>query len=785
MTNVLRLGPWKIGNNSLILKQWTPSFSGEMEKVTRVLVWTLFSGLDPYLWSEIVLSKIASKVDKPLFADLSTTNKEKLSFARVLVEIDLSQDFVDSVVINTPFLGQITQQEDTNPIVAPPVVESASYDADPILDGTFTEFFGPSEGAICSSSSSKDPLLEVLPLMNQFQLLEQGEIQQDFEQEQHVSQELGDSLDLHLSMVYGSNDAQERHRLWSGSADVSSAEPWLVLGDFNVVRQPSEKLSNTPPVLQEMVEFNDYLAFSKLDNLTSSGCDMTWNNEQDLNSTVWSKVNRVLANPDWLASLPDSFALFQEAGLSDHSPLLVHVNNDRKRMKRFSFLNSWIDHPAYLATVAAAWTTEKKGSPMFSLFEKLKSVKYALTKFHKENFNNISLRVKNAKTALVECQRMLIADPFSADLIHKEKMLLASYSHLKESELKILYQRAKVSERQHQQVIGAIKDQKGQLHTDFPSVNQAFQNYYQHLLGTSFEVADLDWDFISSGTTVTSYGSTDLTKDITTKEIRNVVFRMDSNSNPGLDGFSAGFFKSAWPIIAQDFCKAVAHFFHSNHMSKQANSTLISLIPKKATPSAVTDYRHISCCTVFYKIVSKILDNRIQSVLPSLVGPEQAAFVKNINIFENIMLSQTLVKGYNRSNISPKCLIKVDIKKAFDSLQWNFIANMLKGFGFAQKFADWALGCITSPWHLRTLCTHPNVSHHPKCSRINLTHLIFADDLMIFTRGDAPSVQVIQKVLQQFVGFSGLHANIEKTNIYFGGVHSDIKATILAATGFS
>ncbi|XP_074315733.1 uncharacterized protein LOC141651943 [Silene latifolia] len=182
-------------------------------------------------------------------------------------------------------------------------------------------------------------------------------------------------------MVYGSYDVHERQRLWSGLADVSSAEPWLVLGDFNVVRQPSEKLSNTPPVLQEMIEFNDCLAAFNLDDRTSSGCEMTWNNKQDLNSRVWSKLDRVLANPGWLASLPDSFALFQEAGFSDHSPVLVHVSNDSKKVKRFSFLNSWIDHPAYLAIVAAAWTAEKTGSPMFSLFEKLKSVRTALTKF--------------------------------------------------------------------------------------------------------------------------------------------------------------------------------------------------------------------------------------------------------------------------------------------------------------------------------------------------------------------------------------------------------------------
>ncbi|XP_074283806.1 uncharacterized protein LOC141608342 [Silene latifolia] len=188
------------------------------------------------------------------------------------------------------------------------------------------------------------------------------------------------------------------------------------------------------------------------------------------------------------------------------------------------------------------------------------------------------------------------------------------------------------------------------------------------------------------------------------------------------------------------------------------------------------------------------------------------------------MLSQTLVKGYNRANISPRCMIKVDIRKAFDSLQWSFIANMLSGLGFPQQFIGWVLGCIQTPWYylkingelsgffqgkigirhgdplspylfmlsmevlsryLRTLCGKPLVSYHPKCSRLKLNHLIFADDLMVFVRGDVPFVAAVKSTLSLFAELSGLHANIEKTNIYFGGVHPDVKGVMLAATGFS
>ncbi|XP_074300724.1 uncharacterized protein LOC141632033 [Silene latifolia] len=86
---------------------------------------------------------------------------------------------------------------------------------------------------------------------------------------------------------------------------------------------------------------------------------------------------------------------------------------------------------------------------------------------------------------------------------------------------------------------------------------------------------------------------------------------------------------------------------------------------------------------------------------------------------------------------------------------------------------------------LRTLCLQPLVSYHPKCSQLGLTHLIFADDLMVFVRGDVPSVLAVQQALASFASISGLHANVDKTQIYFGGVVQEVRDAILISTGFS
>ncbi|XP_074319512.1 uncharacterized protein LOC141656500 [Silene latifolia] len=205
-------------------------------------------------------------------------------------------------------------------------------------------------------------------------------------------------------------------------------------------------------------------------------------------------------------------------------------------------------------------------------------------------------------------------------------------------------------------------------------------------------------------------------------------------------------------------------------MSKQPSTTLLALIPKKAVVATMMDYRPIACCTVFYKTVSKILCVHLKPFLSQIVGKEQGAFVQGRNIFENIMLTLSLVKGYGQKGVSPRCLIKVDIKKAFDSLQWEFIDKMLQYYNFPPEFKNWILGCITSTWF---------------SLKINGDRVgFFKDDLMLFVRGDIPFVVTVTQALKSFAKMSGLCANPEKTNIYMGGVRDNIKQGILQGTGY-
>lgn len=100
---IFRGGPWSWGNSVLILKEWAPNFDVSLNTMTHLPIWVLFPGLDPSFWNFKHLSKLASGLGKPLHADTYTTNKAKLEFARVLVEIDISLDLQYSLIVSTPF----------------------------------------------------------------------------------------------------------------------------------------------------------------------------------------------------------------------------------------------------------------------------------------------------------------------------------------------------------------------------------------------------------------------------------------------------------------------------------------------------------------------------------------------------------------------------------------------------------------------------------------------------------------------------------------------------------
>ncbi|KAL0288554.1 UNVERIFIED_CONTAM: hypothetical protein Sradi_7095400 [Sesamum radiatum] len=282
--------------------------------------------------------------------------------------------------------------------------------------------------------------------------------------------------------------------------------------------------------------------------------------------------------------------------------------------------------------------------------------------------------------------------------------------------------------------------------------------------------------------------------------------------------------KIAWLKGGEDVCRAVMEFFNNGSLLKQLNATLITLIPKVQLPTKVGDFRPISCCNVVYKIITKIMVKRMQLVLEKLVDNCQNAFVPGRSISDNILLAQELLSGYNQKKLPPRCTIKVDLQKAYDMVNWDYLLAVLRLFKFPNRFILWVEQCITtasfsislngtvhgflsqhsglrqgdpiSPYlfvlvmeslHLlikSTVQNDANFQFHWRCKEMGIVNLCFADDLLLFCKADIYSATVLHGILQQFKGITGLHANAQKSQILFPKAAAQVQNQIQTIFGF-
>lgn len=166
---------------------------------------------------------------------------------------------------------------------------------------------------------------------------------------------------------------------------------------------------------------------------------------------------------------------------------------------------------------------------------------------------------------------------------------------------------------------------------------------------------------------------------------------MDQKSEkaPGSDGFIGIFFKSCWDIIREDLMLAVQYFYnqHSQHFNI-LNSAQIILIPKQPEAKSVTDYRPISLTSSIAKLISKLLASRLSQVLNDLVSRNQSAFIRKRNILDNFLYTQNLIRDLHKAK-RPALFLKLDIAKAFDTVRWDYLMEVMEHMGFGTKWREW------------------------------------------------------------------------------------------------
>lgn len=642
-----------------------------------------------------------------------------------------------------------------------------------------------------------------------------------------------------ISFVYALNTHVERRDLWSELNNVhlrtKDTLPWCILGDFNVCLGPHES-TNSSSWSRGMLDFKELIQDVNVTDLNSSGHFFTWG-DKNPNGPISRKLDRCLVNSSWLSLFGNSHACFMEKGLSDHCPVAVSLGIPRETIhKPFQVFQHIISSPDFLDTVATTWNCNVTGDPWYILTTKLKKVKLALKQLNARK-GNLHSRVESARNALLQFQSSMPSIP-AASHFEEEKTLCCSFQNALKDEEIFLKQKSRIhwlnngdgnnkfffnscKARWNTNKILALEDDAGTLHSSHREISQIAVQYYSNLLGQIHEVDDFPVNL--SLPCLSENQRSTIEAPFKEEDVLKTFKSMAKNRCSGPDGLSVEFYLAAWCIIGMDVIKGILFFFDTLKMPRIINATAIALIPKQVSATKLQNYRPISCCNVIYKCISKMLAKRMKEVMPDIISDCQSAFVPKRLIGDNILLAQSLCRNYHLSSGEQKCAVKLDLRKAFDTLNWSFLRKALEIMRFPSIFIEWIMTCISStmlsvklngalegffpaksglrqgdplsPYlfviamEVLTACinnatTHQDFKYHWKASSPAVSHLIFADDILLFCKGELSSVKIIMSGVSVFSNISGLKINAEKSACFFGNVSENVAGDILNYTGF-
>ena len=341
-------------------------------------------------------------------------------------------------------------------------------------------------------------------------------------------------------------------------------------------------------------------------------------------------------------------------------------------------------------------------------------MRYHLSQLNQNHFKDLKIQQEIVRNKLHRLQQDLQSSPESVTLKHQEKEARKIYGSILSSSYALLKQQckiewikygddctrfffAKAKQRKLATYICSLQDASGDVVEGFDKVGEVLHAFCKDLLGRAYlPHTPLDSSIISLGDTLSNVQQIDLCKAFTDADIKEALYSIPNHKSPGPDGFSSGFFKSSWNSTGPLVCTMVKQFFQSGYMPPFISATKLIVLPKVAHPQTASDFRPISCCNVLYKVISKLLCSRLKKVLPSIINQCQGAFVQGREILFNVLICQDLARGYLRKQTSPRCMMKVDPRKAFNSIHWVFIEDMLKALHFPYVFTNWVMACVTN-----------------------------------------------------------------------------------------
>ncbi|KAL4386887.1 hypothetical protein GQ457_09G026990 [Hibiscus cannabinus] len=304
-----------------------------------------------------------------------------------------------------------------------------------------------------------------------------------------------------------------------------------------------------------------------------------------------------------------------------------------------------------------------------------------------------------------------------------------------------------------------------------------------------------------------------LEREFSEKEIWEALSALDSSKAPGPDGFNMGFLKRFWSSLKVESLNFFGSFFKGEMSDLSFNQSFVVLIPKRSNPVLIEDYRPISLVGCVYKLLSKVLAVRLREVMDRVIGVQQFAFCPGRQILDCSLIANEVIDHHKRKKLEG-VIFKADFYKAYDTVDWGFLLFILKKLGFGSRWCQWIYSCISSASVSILVNGSPTVpfaigrglrqgcplspllfnlvaealsallrkairlgffsGFHIGQKAVEISHLQFADDLIVFCEASMTKIKNIVRILRGFEIAAGLKLNLSKTSLL--GVNVDENA---------
>jgi hypothetical protein len=471
--------------------------------------------------------------------------------------------------------------------------------------------------------------------------------------------------------------------------------------------------------------------------------------------------------------------------------------------------------------------------------QKLNQTRTALIRWNNLHFGKIQVKIK-ANLASLDQIQMSPPNPQSClteslvkkeldDLLLKEETLWRSKSReswLKCRDLNTRFYHSSTLIRRRSNAVNFLKTNEGAWLSNRAEIGGSFVSHFSNLYSSSKPPVAEDMLSLFSPT-ISEEDNIFLCSLPPEEEIVQSLSSLGSTKAPGPDGFTALFYKKYWAIVKLDVLNSISNFFQNKQLLFEQNHTHIALVPKLAGSHSVNHFRPISLCNITYKIITKILANRLKTILPKLISLLQSAFVPSRNIQDNTILAHELLHSFkNKKGKGGFMFLNMDMEKAFDKMEWIFILSIMEKLGFHPIWISWISLCISSVSFSIILNGSPFGKFSPerglrqgdplspflfilgtevisrllyreealgnirglKISRHSpaIHHLLFADDLLIFGKATPKEAKSIQTCLEKYCLWSGQSINPGKSSIRFSkNTNPSTSALILDLLPFS